>query len=121
MIHPRVCFCSKIAALINVYLIMKPEMTQCRAADRMRLGFALELPGIGNLERLGMRVRLEQERHGPVSASEMILTAAGRMSWKEGPVHEAQHKVPACAGTVGCALRPRIAKPQGDGCSFPSL
>lgn len=53
MICPRACFYSKIAALINVYLIMKPETTQCRTADRMKLGFALELKGIRNLEDWG--------------------------------------------------------------------
>lgn len=58
MICPRACFSSKIAALINVYLIMKPEMTQRRAADRVKRGFALELKGTGNLERPRMRLRL---------------------------------------------------------------
>lgn len=58
MICPRACFSSKIAALIDVYLIMKPETTQCRAADRVKRGFALELKGTGNLERPRMRLRL---------------------------------------------------------------
>lgn len=68
MICPRACFYSKIAALINVYLIMKPKMTQNRTADRTMLGFALEPKGTGNLERLGMQVRPEQKPWGPVSS-----------------------------------------------------
>lgn len=81
MICPRACFSSKIAALINVYLIVKPEMTQRRAADRVKRGFALELKGTGNLERPRMRLPLALARF---LASRTTLAVPGRMLWKEG-------------------------------------